>query len=72
MEKEIDLGKEADLEISVAPEGVKLALVYQGKGAEAGAHISLKPEYFVEKLKAAIPGQIDDLVLDGLLKMLKQ
>jgi len=69
MEKELlnkDLGKELDLKIDFKDGKLALSLVYDGKGGDASIGLSLEPDYFLDKLKAAIPGQIDDTVIDVL------
>lgn len=46
---------------------VVLSTVYDGKGADAKVEVSIESDYFLDKLAAAIPGQIDDTVI-ALLK----
>lgn len=65
MEKE--LSKELDLEIKAEAGKVKLIIKYEGSGGAVALEAALKAEYFGEKLKAAIPGQIDDMVIDAVI-----
>ena len=37
-----------------------------GKGVDAGLYVDVSPEYFLDKLKAAIPGEVDDKIIDML------
>lgn len=62
---------EAELQIKLEGGLVKLSVGYEGEGAGAQVIVSLKPEYFVNKLTAAIPGEIDDQIAAGLLALLK-
>ena len=65
-EKEIEIGSDADLDIEIGEGKVKLSLGYEGKGAKAGVFVEIKAEYFIDKLKKAIPGEIDDAILEML------
>jgi hypothetical protein len=64
------VGAEGSLKIVLEAGKVKLVAGYDGKGggAEFSAHLS--PEYFVQLLKNAIPGKVDDMIFDALLAML--
>ena len=65
MKKEIS--NEADLKLEFTKEGnVKFEVVYAGKGATAGTYLEMKSEYFLDKLKEAIPGEVDDKIIDML------
>lgn len=62
----------ADLDITVLPGGkVRLEVKYDGKGVDGGAFVEVEASVFAEKLKAAIPGKIDDVIIDGLLKAIQ-
>lgn len=65
MEKE--LSKELDLEIKAEAGKVKLILKYEGAGGEVIMSGAVKAEYFGAKLKEAIPGQIDDMIVDAVI-----
>lgn len=58
---------EVDLKVVVEKGVVKLEVKYDGAGANAGMYVELEADYFLDKLAAAIPGQIDDSVI-GLIK----
>lgn len=45
---------------------IVLSSKYDGKGADAEVKVSVEAGYFIDKLKEAIPGQIDDAVLELL------
>ena len=66
-----NLGAEAVYKLTLNEGKLKLSLDYDGKQADAGLYISLDVKQFIELLKDAIPGKIDDIILDGLLAALK-
>lgn len=68
---EKELGSEGALKIEVVEGKVKLTLKYDSKGLDANLDLLLESEYFIQKLADAIPGQIDDVLLDLLKKALK-
>lgn len=68
---EKELGSEGALKIEVVEGKVKLTLKYDSKGLDADLALLLESEYFIQKLADAIPGQIDDVLLDLLKKALK-
>lgn len=65
-----DLGSEGKFELKL--EGGKLVAVinYSGADAEGALSVALKPSVFIDKLKALIPGKIDDMFFDLLLAKL--
>lgn len=67
LSKEIVNSSEMKLDIKFEEGKAKLIANYDGKGADAGVYIHLEAGYFLDKLAAAIPGQIDDQVI-ALLK----
>lgn len=71
MEKDIELSKEAGLKIEVVGGKVKVAVKLDTKGVDAEVAVLLEPDYFADKLKEAIPGKIDDAVIDVLKAALK-
>lgn len=62
---------EAKFDVKLEDGKVKLSVSYDGKGADASFVVALEPEYFVEKVTAAIPGQIDDQIAAAFLALLK-
>jgi len=66
-------GKETEFDIDYDSESkeFKVTFGYDGKGVDAGVYANIEPKYFVEKLKKAIPGQVDDVIFDTLLSALK-
>jgi hypothetical protein len=68
MELEMDIvsGKNGEVDFAVKIEkGILLLEVgYIGSGAGAGIKVTLEADYFLDKLKNAIPGQLDDSVID--------
>lgn len=66
-------GQNGEVEFAIKVEkGVVLFEVgYAGAGSSAGVKVTLESDYFLDKLKAAIPGQIDDSVIDLIKVALK-
>lgn len=71
MEKDIDLGPEAKAKIAIVDGKVQLSVSYEGKQASAGASAALDIDAFAKLLKDAIPGKIDDTVIDLLVTAMK-
>lgn len=63
----------SELDLIVKFEGGKaiLELKYGGSGGAVSVAGELNAEYFVQKIADAIPGQIDDMILKGLLAAVK-
>lgn len=58
------LGPEADYKLELSEGLLKLSASYAGKGGKADLLLALEPGYFLDKLKAVIPGEIDDAIFD--------
>lgn len=69
MEKQ--LGPEAKASLEVVDGKVVVSIKYDGAQASALASVSLSIEEYAKMLKEAIPGQIDDMVIDLLVAALK-
>lgn len=61
---------EAKLSMKVEDLKVKVALEYDGKQADAKLEISLSVDEYLEMLKGAIDGEVDDMIIDGLKALL--
>ena len=72
MEVSKELGKELNLDIKIEGGKVILSVVADMKGVDVALSVSLEPEYFGNKLAAAIPGQIDDALIAMLIAALKK
>lgn len=68
---EMPVGKESELELEFKDGKLRLVFAYDGKGVDAGVYADLDPEYFLDKLADAIPGDIDDAVIAMLKGALK-
>ena len=64
IEKEIS--KEVDLEMRFENKKVKLVVNYEGRGAGAEVAVYVDAVYFIDLLADAIPGTLDDVVLEML------
>jgi hypothetical protein len=59
---------EAALSVKIEDGKVKLLLSYDGKQADAALSVDLDVDQYLDMLKVAIPGSIDDSIID-LLKV---
>ena len=59
---------EGELSLKIEDGKVKVIVSYDGKQADAKLEVSLGVDEYLDMLKEAIPGEIDDKVID-LLKM---
>lgn len=62
---------EGSLQMKIEDGKVKVALVYDGKQADAKLEISLGADEYLDMLKKAIPGEIDDAIIDMLKLAMK-
>lgn len=63
----------SEMDLIVKFEGGKaiVEIKYGGAGGSASVVGVVKADYFVQKVCDAIPGQIDDMILKGLLAAVK-
>lgn len=61
-----DVSSELKLKIEIKDGKVLLSALYDGKGVDANMGVSVDSDYFLDQLKEAIPGQIDDAIIDVL------
>ena len=66
----VQMGPETTAKLEVVDGKVKISVAYDGKQADAGLHVTLEVKQFLEMLKKAIPGELDDVLIDGLAKAL--
>lgn len=71
MEKDLVLGPEAKAVLKIEGGKVLLSIQYDGVQASASAGISLDVDQFATLLKDAIPGKVDDAVIDVLVAAMK-
>lgn len=65
------LGAEANLKLELKEGKMLLSVSYDGKGADASLSLLVDPDYFIDLLAKAIPGEIDDAIfaiIKGALK----
>jgi hypothetical protein len=55
-----------DYSLELVDGKVKLSGMFNGNGVDVGVNLALEPVIFLDKLKAIIPGKIDDAIIDGL------
>ena len=63
--------KEFDFDFELKDGKVVMVAKYSGKGLESELVNKVHPEYFLEKLKKLIPGEVDDKIIDFLKVALK-
>jgi len=66
-----EMSSEADLKLEIRGGDVYLGVIYASKGAEGEVSMKISSDYFIDKLKAAIPGEIDDAILEIFKAALK-
>lgn len=74
MEKEIigaAIGPEAKVDLKLKDGALVVEVVYAGADGYASLAVGIKPDAFIDKLKAAIPGSLDDMVLEALKAAMK-
>ena len=54
---------DADLELKFSEGKLRLMASIDTKGVDGGVFVDLEPDYFLDKLAEAIPGNIDDAVI---------
>lgn len=55
---------EASLSVKIEDGKVKMEIKYDGKQADAAFSVTLEVDQYLDMLKNAIPGTIDDTVID--------
>lgn len=60
----VEISGESDFQLKFEDGKLKLLLGYDGKGMDAGVYMDLEPDYFLDKLAEAIPGDIDDKIIE--------
>jgi hypothetical protein len=68
---EMALGSEGGVKLVVADGKLKLEVKYDSKGLDGVVGLELDPDYFIDKLAEAIPGKVDDAILNILKAALK-
>lgn len=63
MEKDIALGSEAGLKLSVVAGKLRIEITSDHASGKAGAFVEESADYFLDKLAALIPGVWDDAVI---------
>lgn len=66
-----ELSSELDLIVKFEAGKAIIEIKYGGAGGSASVVGVVEAEYFVKKIADAIPGQIDDMILNGLLSAVK-
>jgi hypothetical protein len=71
MLKEGKLGEDGDFKLEMKDGKLLLSAGYMQEGVGASLGIQVSPDFFIDKLAEAIPGEIDDAVLSILKAALK-
>jgi hypothetical protein len=67
----VNVSKELGLKIEFINNQVKLSLGLDTNGVDASISVMLEVDYFLDKLAAAIPGTIDNTIIELLKAGLK-
>jgi len=65
------LGSEGELKLELKEGKLLLHVNHNSKGMSAGLELNIDPDYFMDKLAEAIPGKIDDAILEMIKAALK-
>lgn len=65
------LGSEANFDLKMEAGQLILTVSYKGSEASASLSAGVEPGLFLDKLKALIPGQVDDAVIEIIKMALK-
>lgn len=68
---QVEVSKEVEAKVEFVDGKILLKGQYDGKGLSVGLVMTVKSEYFLDELKKAIPGEIDDKLIDMLKLGLK-
>lgn len=60
------IGKDGEYAMELKDGKLRLTAGVDSKGLDAGLYVDLEIDYFLDKLKDVIPGQIDDAVIEML------
>jgi len=74
MNKELyrgDMGPEGSFVVKLEGEMLKFEMNHDSKGAMVSSSAAIRMDYFLDKLAEAIPGAIDDVVIDIIKEALK-
>lgn len=71
MEKVLVDGKEFDMKVVLSGGLIKFVGDYVGAGGSAKLEAGVSVDYFIDELKAKIPGVVDDAILEILKQALK-
>jgi hypothetical protein len=71
VEKEIvgaDIGPEAHIDLKLVDGNVVVEVKYKGADGFASVQAGVSPLVFLGKIKSMIPGKLDDMLIDALVK----
>lgn len=66
-----DIGGEGELVLKIKDGNLLISVMHDGKGSGGGLEYVVKTDYFLDKLAALIPGQIDDAIINIMKAALK-
>lgn len=66
------LGDKGKLKLEFKEGALVLSVDYDGKMFDAGMSVKVDAESVLQALKLAVPGKIDDLVIDEIIAFLKK
>lgn len=66
-----ELGSEGSLQLDLKAGKLVLEVKYDGAGVDGSIKVEVSADYFLDKLKEKIPGQVDDTIIEILKAALK-
>lgn len=71
MEKDIQIGPETQAALKFNGGIARMEINYAGVQMKGGAYVEMSAEAYAQMLKDAIPGKIDDTIIDLLIAAMK-
>lgn len=66
-----ELGKDAEYDLEIIDGHLTLVFSYDGPGVDGVIKVTVDVAHFLDKFKQAIPGQVDDAILELVKGALK-
>lgn len=69
---EKDLGKELKLKLDFTSGKLQLGVILDSEGVDVGVNVAVDSDYFLDLLADAIPGEVDDAIIEMLKAAFKK
>ena len=60
------ISSEAKYDVKIEDGKIKVTASYDGKGLDGAVTVAVEIGYFLDKVKEAVPGKIDDVLIDTI------